>query len=193
MSGPNVVAPNNSDCPGCGDVAEPRCIRDAKDCKTCCWCGRDLFVPDPPPSVDSVKDQLLAMARNVRACLQKAVDYDDEVATIYNAMLFAIKLARGAQGRAGGEGEQDPWEALLRWSNEQDPERAGNGPLISLNHDGDDFDRPASVAVVDGSAVGEGTTANEAARDLCAKLGITLPAPPSPTPGGEKEAANGVP
>jgi hypothetical protein len=32
---------------------------------------------------------LLATARNVRAGLQKAVDYDDEVATIYNALRWA--------------------------------------------------------------------------------------------------------
>lgn len=33
-------------------------------------------------------EYLLAIARNLRAGLQRAVDYDDEVATIYNVLLL---------------------------------------------------------------------------------------------------------
>jgi hypothetical protein len=49
---------------------------------------------EQPVPTGELKQHLLAMARNVRAGLMKAADYDDEVATLYNAMLWACKSAQ---------------------------------------------------------------------------------------------------
>lgn len=55
----------------------------------------------------STDERMLALARNVRAGLQKAIDYDDEVATVYAALMLAkreTEAEQSALSSAQGEG-----------------------------------------------------------------------------------------
>lgn len=56
-------------------------------------------------------ERLLAMARNVRAGLLRATDYDDEVATIYNA----LRLARELPADQPAPTETGPVALLRAW------------------------------------------------------------------------------
>jgi len=201
MSEPNVVAPNNSDCPGCGDVAEPRCIRDAKDCKTCCWCGRELLVPEPPPSVDSVKvERLAAVIAYLSAEVGQYSKPERAPSRIKRALELLTDLAeeaRGAQGRAGGEEEQR-WVRCDERMPEQKQVVALCGPRGRL--DADELDR-LRIGYWDDDQDGSkpywcdheswfGDVGDMTLVSHWMPL-LPLPAPPSPTPGGEKEGANG--